>query len=50
MTEVSWSHPRREAGAGVAPAAALVENVRYLALPGDLREAWGNEPVVRIDR
>ena len=31
-------------------AAALVENVRYLALPGDLREAWGNEPVVRIDR
>jgi hypothetical protein len=50
MAAVTWNDLRRVAGAELAPAVALVENVRHLALPTDLREAWGNEPVVRIDR
>jgi len=57
MAAVIRNHLRRAAGAEVAPAAALVQNGRYLALalPADLRE--GNEPrredrpmSVRIDR
>jgi hypothetical protein len=40
MAAVTWNHLRLAAGAEVAPAAALVENGRYLALalPADLRE------------
>jgi hypothetical protein len=57
MAAVTWNDLRRVAGAKVAPAVALVENVRYLALPADLRAAWGerarreDRPMsVRIDR
>jgi hypothetical protein len=47
MAAVTWSHLRLAA----APAAALVDNGRYLALarPADLRQAW-ERAVVRIDR
>ena len=46
MAAVTRNDLRRGAGAEVAPAAALVENGRYLALalPADLREAWGTSP------